>query len=190
MTTARHRRGGWTSRAEARRSEVTTAQLLPRHLREGLLPAAAVGDLLTATPVIYASEVDRIRCRPERLWDLDEYGTVVACGVPGVLTTDAGDLDALEIGDRVVPVNRAGLESVPDLDPDRPVYVEGSVYLDTDLPPTTGRVHRLVAVRRYRLRAGGRPPRTEPLRRIPGPVGIDDDVFLHVADLVAPDVGP
>ncbi|WP_433800476.1 hypothetical protein [Actinomycetospora sp. CA-084318] len=195
MTAAAHRCGGWNSRDEARRREVTTVQLLPGHLREGRLPVAAVGDVVHVTPMIYADEVDRLRCRPTRLWDLDEYGTVVACGVLGVDTVPAvegdaaGDLDVLVVGRRSVPLNCAGMHPAPDLEPGRPVYVEGSVYLDVDVRAhaATDRAFRLQAVRRYRLRPGGAPPRTERLARIPAGAGIDDDVFLHVADLVAVD---
>lgn len=170
-------------------------QLLPGHLREGRLPSAALGEVVHVTPMIYASEVDRLRCRPARLWDLDEYGTVVACGVLGRDTVHAldgdatGDLDVLVVGERSVPLNCAGMHPAPDLEAGRPVYVEGSVYLDVDLRAhaATDRAFRLRAVRRYRLRPGGAPPRAERLTRIPTGAGIDEDVFLHVADLVAVD---
>jgi hypothetical protein len=196
VTAAAHRCGGWTSRAVVRRHEVTTVQLLPHHLRAGQLPLAAVGEVVHVTPMLYASEVDALHCRPARLWDLDPYGTVVACGVLGVDTVSAldgdgeGDLDVLVVGDRSVPLNCAGMRPAPDLGAGRPVYVEGSVYLDVDLRAraATDRAFRLRAVRRYRLRPGGAPPRTEHLDRIPGPDGLDDDVFLHVADLVDPEV--
>ncbi|WP_018330837.1 hypothetical protein [Actinomycetospora chiangmaiensis] len=196
MTAAAHRCGGWSSRDEARRREVTTVQLLPHHLREGALPVAAVGDVVHVTPMIYASEVDGLRCRPARLWDLDEYGTVVASGVLDVTTVSAlegdgvGDLEVLVVGGRSVPLNCAGMTPRPDLQAGRPVYVEGSVYLDVDLRAhaATDRAFRLRAVRRYRLRPGGAPPRTEHLDRIPDAHGLDDDVFLHVADLVGVDV--
>lgn len=187
MTATSHRCGGWNSRAEVRRHEVLTVQLLPHLLREGRLPAAGVGACLTVTPILYANEVDEVRCRPQRLWDADPYGTVVACGTTATRHLDAGELGVLEVGERVVPVNGAGLGRPSALDPGRSVYVEGSMYLDADLPAAAGRTYRLVAVRRYRLRPGGAPPRTEHLDRVPGAAGIDDDVFLHVADLVAVD---
>ncbi|GLZ50885.1 hypothetical protein [Actinomycetospora sp. NBRC 106378] len=190
MRAATHRCGGWSSRDEARRREVTTVQLLPHHLREGRLPAAAVGDVVHVTPVLHASAVDRLGGRPERLWDLDRYGTLVACGVPGPRTVPAGDLDVLVVGDRAVLLDCAGLDPRPDLEAGRPVYVEGSVHLDVDVRDhaATDRAYRLRAVRRYRLRPGGAPPRTQHLDRIPDAHGIDDDVFLHVADLVGVDV--
>jgi hypothetical protein len=193
VTGTAHRCRGWSSRDEARRREVTTVQLLPQHLRAGALPDAAVGDVVHVTPMLYAGEVDRLRCRPARLWDLDEYGTVVACGVLGVDRVPAleGDLDVLVVGPRSVPLNCAGMDPRPELAAGRAVYVEGSVYLDVDLRAhaATDRAYRLRAVRRYRLRPAGAPPRVEHLDRIPGAAGIDDDVFLHVADLVGADVG-
>ena len=102
-------------------------------------------------------------------------------------------VEILEVGDREVVVNGAGLEEPEHLEPGRRVFVEGSFYLDVDLVgidapvpiPMRGR-YRLAAVRRHRPGPPGGPPTTERLHRIPAPEDVDTEVFLHVADLVGP----
>jgi hypothetical protein len=188
---------GWTTRAQARVRELTTVQLQPQHLRAGRLPVVAVGEELEVAPVLYLSEIDDVRCRPPTAWETGPFGIVGACGVvaePRILTEEGGPLgvEILRVGEREVVVNGAGLEQVEDLEPGRRVFVEGSFYCDVDLVaveasvpvPMRGR-YRLAAVRRYRAQLP-RPPRTEPLGRIPAPEDVDPDVFLHVADLVGP----
>ncbi|HEY2192197.1 MAG TPA: hypothetical protein VGH76_07825 [Actinomycetospora sp.] len=188
---------GWTTRAQARYREVTTVRLQPQHLRAGGLPVVAVGEVLEVAPVLYLSEVDDLRCRPARAWEAGPFGIVGACGVvgePRVLREDGGALgvEILEVGDREVVVNSAGLGDVEPLEPGRRVFVEGSFYLDVDLVaaetsvpvPMRGR-YRLAAVRRHRPVPGGS-PREEGLHRVPRPEDVDPEVFLHVADLLGP----
>lgn len=195
MSTCAHE--GWTTRAQARVREVTTVQLQPQHLRAGRLPVVAVGEELEVAPVLYLTELDDLRCRPPTAWEAGPFGIVGACGVvgePRILREEdrAVGVEILEVGDREVVVNSAGLEGVEHLEPGRRVFVEGSFYLDVDLVgtetsvpvPMRGR-YRLAAVRRYRARLP-RPPRTEPLRGVPAPEDVDPGVFLHVADLVGP----
>jgi hypothetical protein len=190
--------GSWTTRAQARVREVTTVQLQPQHLRSGRLPAVAIGEVLEVAPVLYLAEIEDVGCRPSLAWEAGPFGIVGACGVIGDPRVFGEEEDGpvgveiLEVGDREVVVNSAGLEGVDHLEPGRRVWVEGSFYLDVDLVeaderlpiPMRGR-YRLAAVRRYRARLP-RPPRPEPLRRIPAPDDVDPDVFLHVADLVGP----
>lgn len=195
MSTCAHE--GWTTRAQARVREVTTVQLQPQHLRAGRLPVVAVGEELEVAPVLYLTELDDLRCRPPTAWEAGPFGIVGACGVvgePRILREGDGavGVEILEVGDREVVVNSAGLEGVERLEPGRRVFVEGAFYLDVDLVgtetsvpvPMRGR-YRLAAVRRYRARLP-RPPRTEPLRGVPAPEDVDPDVFLHVADLLGP----
>ncbi|NMO91907.1 hypothetical protein [Actinomycetospora sp. TBRC 11914] len=191
---------GWTTRAHARVREVTTVQLPPRHLRAGRLPVVAIGEELEVAPVLYLTELADVGCRAPTAWEAGPFGIVGACGVvgePRVLRPgdDEGGpygVDVLRVGEREVVVNPAGLEDIEQLEPGRPVFVEGSLYCDLDLVglgsavsvPMRGR-YRLAAVRRYRACLPG-PPRTEPLDRVPAPEDVDPDVFLHVADLVGP----
>lgn len=195
MSTCAH--AGWTTREQARFREVTTVQLQPQHLRAGRLPVVGIGEVLQVAPVLYLTEVDDLRCRPPTAWEAGPFGIVGACGVVGEPRVfreegEAVGVEVLVVGDREVVVNGAGLDAPVDLEPGRRVFVEGSFYLDVDLVgmdapvpiPMRGR-YRLAAVRRYRARLP-RPPRTEPLHRIPGPDDVDPDVFLHVADLVGP----
>ncbi|MCD2192618.1 hypothetical protein LQ327_04345 [Actinomycetospora endophytica] len=188
---------GWTTRQQARLREVTTVQLQPQHLRAGRLPVVAVGELLEVAPVLYLDEVEDLRCRPPVAWEAGPFGIVGACGVigePRILHEEDGAVGVhiLQVGDREVVLNDAGLDEPVDLEPGRRVFVEGSFYLDVDLVEATERLsipmrgrYRLAAVRRYRARLP-EPPRTEPLRGIPAPDDVDDGVFLHVADLVGP----
>jgi hypothetical protein len=181
--------------------EVTTVQLQPQHLRAGRLPVVAVGEELEVAPVLYLTELDDVGCRPPLAWEAGPFGIVGACGVvgePRVLGPagpgpgPAVGVEVLQVGDREVVVNAAGLEGADQLEPGRRVFVEGSFYCDVDLVgldagvpvPMRGR-YRLAAVRRYRARLP-RPPRTESLRRIPTPDDVDPGVFLHVADLLGP----
>jgi hypothetical protein len=196
----RHMTGqGWTTRAQARCREVTTVQLQPQHLRAGRLPVVAVGESLEVAPVIYLSDVDDPRCRPRTLWEVSSFGTVVACGVvgePRVFREEDGravGVEILQVGDREVVVNGAGLERVEHLEPGRRVFVEGSFYLDVDLLPVDPSVripmrgrYRLAALRRHRPVPPVGPPTTERLARVPAPEDVDPEVFLHVADLVGP----
>ncbi len=188
----------WTTRTQARIREVTTVQLQPQHLRAGRLPVVAVGERLEVAPVLYLSEVDDPRCRPGTAWEAGPFGIVGACGVigePRVFRTDGGavGVEILEVGDRRVVINGAGLEEDEPLEPGRRVFVEGSFYLDVDLVgvdaslaiPMRG-TYRLAAVRRHRPGPPGRPPTSERLTRIPAPEDVDPAVFLHVADLVGP----
>lgn len=187
----------WTTRAHAPEREVTTVQLLPQQLRAGRLPVVPVGESVTVAPVLYLAEVDDLRCRPPVAWEAGPFGIVQACGVvgePRILgeDSDALGVELLRVADREVVVNSAGLPGVGPLEPGRRVCVEGSLYCDVDLVgldaslniPRRGR-YRLAAVRRYRARLP-RPPRTEPLDRIPAPDDVDAEAFLHVADLVGP----
>jgi hypothetical protein len=189
----------WTTRTQARIREVTTVQLQPQHLRAGRLPVVAVGERLEVAPVLYLSEVDDPRCRPSTAWAAGPFGIVGACGVigePRVLRTEDGavGVEILEVGDRRVVINGAGLEEDEPLEPGRRVFVEGSFYLDVDLVgvdaslaiPMRG-TYRLAAVRRHRPGPPGGPPTSERLPRIPAPEDVDPAVFLHVADLVGPD---
>jgi hypothetical protein len=178
--------------------EVTTVQLQPQHLRAGRLPVVAIGELLEVAPVLYLSDVEDLRCRPRTAWEAGPFGIVAACGVigePRVFGEDGGadGVEILEVGEREVVINGAGLETVEPLEPGRRVSVEGSFYLDVDLVgvdvdvpiPMRGR-YRLAAVRRHRPGPPGGPPTTERLRRIPAPEDVDPSAFLHVADLVGP----
>jgi hypothetical protein len=116
-------------------------------------------------------------------------------GEPRVFREEGGAVGVaiLEVGDRAVVINGAGLEEAEDLEPGRRVFVEGSFYLDVDLIgidaslpiPMRGR-YRLAAVRRHRPGPPGGPPTTERLARIPAPEDVDAEAFLHVADLVGP----
>jgi hypothetical protein len=177
---------------------VTTVQLQPQHLRAGRLPVVALGEPLDVAPVLYLTSVEDLRCRPRTAWEAGPFGIVGACGVvgePRVFRDEGGavGVEILEVGERVVPVNGAGLEGIDPFEPGRRVWVEGSFYLDVDLVgidasvpiPMRGR-YRLAAVRRHRPGPVGSPPTTERLGRIPAPEDVDPEVFLHVADLVGP----
>ena len=190
--------GGWTTRTQARMREVTTVQLQPQHLRAGRLPVVAIGEPLEVAPVLYLSSVEDLRCRPRTAWEAGPFGIVGACGVigePRVFREEGGavGVEILEVGEREVVINGAGLETVEHLEPGRRVFVEGSFYLDVDLMgvdvpvpiPMRGR-YRLAAVRRHRPGPPGGPPTTERLARIPAPEDVDAEAFLHVADLVGP----
>ncbi len=189
---------GWTTRTQARLREVTTVQLQPQHLLAGRLPVVGIGEALEVAPVLYLSSVEDLRCRPGTAWEAGPFGIVGACGVigePRVFRESGGaaGVEILEVGEREVVINGAGLEEPEDLEPGRRVFVEGSFYLDVDLVgidvpvpiPMRGR-YRLAAVRRHRPGPSGGPPTTERLRRIPAPEDVDPQAFLHVADLVGP----
>jgi hypothetical protein len=179
--------------------EVTTVQLQPQHLRAGRLPVVAIGEPLEVSPVLYLSSVEDLRCRPRTAWEAGPFGIVGACGVigePRVFREEEGGavgVEILEVGEREVVVNGAGLEEAEHLEPGRRVFVEGSFYLDVDLIridaslpiPMRGR-YRLAAVRRHRPGPPGGPPTTERLPRIPAPEDVDAEAFLHVADLLGP----
>jgi hypothetical protein len=189
---------GWTTRTQARMREVTTVQLQPQHLRAGRLPVVAIGEELEVAPVLYLSSVEDLRCRPRTAWEAGPFGIVGACGVigePRVFREEGGaaGVEILEVAEREVVINGAGLDGVEHLEPGRRVFVEGSFYLDVDLigidapvpVPMRGR-YRLAAVRRHRPGPPGGPPITERLSRIPAPEDVDATAFLHVADLVGP----
>ena len=189
---------GWTTRTQARVREVTTVQLQPQHLRAGRLPVVGVGESLEVAPVLYLSTVEDLRCRPRTAWEAGPFGIVGACGVigePRIFQDEGGavGVEILEVGDREVVVNGAGLEEPEHLEPGRRVFVEGSFYLDVDLVgvdapvpiPMRGR-YRLAAVRRHRPGPPSAGPTTEHLHRIPAPEDVDAAAFLHVADLVGP----
>jgi hypothetical protein len=179
--------------------EVTTVQLQPQHLRAGRLPVVAIGEPLEVSPVLYLSSVEDLRCRPRTAWEAGPFGIVGACGVigePRVFREEEGGavgVEILEVGEREVVVNGAGLEEAEHLEPGSRVFVEGSFYLDVDLIridaslpiPMRGR-YRLAAVRRHRPGPPGGPPTTERLPRIPAPEDVDAEAFLHVADLLGP----
>jgi hypothetical protein len=190
--------GGWTTRTQVRMREVTTVQLQPQHLRAGRLPVVAIGEELEVAPVLYLSSVEDLRCRPRTAWEAGPFGIVGACGVigePRVFREEGGaaGVEILEVAEREVVINGAGLDGVEHLEPGRRVFVEGSFYLDVDLigidapvpVPMRGR-YRLAAVRRHRPGPPGGPPTTERLSRIPAPEDVDATAFLHVADLVGP----
>jgi len=125
----------------------------------------------------------------EELEDREAGGDLLQGGLFG----GGVGVEILEVGDRRVVINGAGLEEDEPLEPGRRVFVEGSFYLDVDLVgvdaslaiPMRG-TYRLAAVRRHRPGPPGRPPTSERLTRIPAPEDVDPAVFLHVADLVGP----